>query len=210
MISNLTLRNLKRLRCEKSIAEQFLGLVSNYLSNSPTRKDEINDDLFLLIELCNHHRQTLWSIYRDGATADQHDLKTWLYEIATPPSREWAELRLSLTPFIRAFGRLPRPRGSRLFSPMRDDLPETGSQDLESERIAEHELTIVEDGGSPDPTASTAAVDLTPSSMASYSITQGGMPGNPTYSMTSGSANRPGIDLAWPAATLSTSRMMDD
>lgn len=116
MITPLTPRNLKRLRSEESVIEHFIGLVAMFLANKPTRKDTITGELALLIELCNHHRNLLWQIYRHGEYSGPEPLKEWLHELATPPSGDWAELRLSLTPFIRSFGRLPRPKGSRLFS----------------------------------------------------------------------------------------------
>lgn len=196
----MTLPNLRELHCEKTIGEQFVRIVASYLSNSPPRKDEITDDLFLLIEFCNHHRKTLWTLYRDGATADQHALKTWLSELATPPSGEWAELRLFLNPFIRAFGMLPRPRGTRLFSPLDEDLAETGLTVREIAPIGEHALTTVRDDGSLKAAATAETTGLTTSGVAGYSITQGGMSGNPTYTMTSGSAGEPGIDVPWPPA----------
>ena len=74
--------------------------------------------LALLIELRNHHRHVLWKIYQNGVTAERHHVKIWLHEIATPPSGVWTRLRHSLNPFIRTFGRLPRPRGAELLSPM--------------------------------------------------------------------------------------------
>lgn len=117
------LRKLKELRCEKAIAEHFVELINTYLATSSSRNDDINDELLMLIEFCNHHRNTLWSLYRDGMAEYHHQLKTWLFEIASPPSGDWAELRLLLTPFIRTFGRLPRQRGSCLFSPLDEDLP---------------------------------------------------------------------------------------
>jgi hypothetical protein len=36
--------------------------------------------------------------------------------MASPPSGDWAELRLSLAPLIRTFGLIPRPKGTHLFS----------------------------------------------------------------------------------------------
>ena len=116
MITPLTPRNLKRLRSEESVIEHFIGLVKMYLAGKPARKDSLNGELSLLIELCNHHRNLLWQIYRHGEHPGPEPLKDWLHELATPPSGDWAELRLALTPFIRTFGRLPRPKGSRLLS----------------------------------------------------------------------------------------------
>lgn len=205
----MTLRYLRELRCEKTIGEQFVRLVANYLSNSPTRKDEINDDLFLLIELCNHHRKPLWTIYRDAATADRHDLKTWLFELATPPSGEWAQLRLFLTPFIRAFGMLPRPRGSQLFSPLDEDLAETGLDVREFGPVGGHEMTTGLDDRSLKVEATADTIDLTASGVASYRIAQDGMPGNPTYSMTSGSGGETGTDVPWPRAARAVKWMMN-
>lgn len=122
-ICAMNLRKLKELRCEKAIAEHFVGLTNAYLSNGSSRNDDINHDLQVLVAFCNHHRNTLWRLYRDGTAERHHYLKTWLLEIASPPSGDWAELRLLLSPFIRTFGRLPRQRGSRLFSPLDEDLP---------------------------------------------------------------------------------------
>lgn len=116
MITPLTPRNLKRLRSEESVIEHFIGLVTMFLAGKPARRDTITEELSLLIELCNHHRNLLWQIYRHGEHSGPEPLKDWLYELATPPSGDWAELRLALTPFIRSFGKLPRPKGTRLFS----------------------------------------------------------------------------------------------
>jgi hypothetical protein len=116
MITPLTPRNLRRLCCEKSVTEHFVGLVTMFLANNPARKDTITDELCLLIELCNHHRNLLWKIYRTGEHAGPEPLKKWLREMASPPSGDWAELRLSLAPLIRTFGLIPRPKGTHLFS----------------------------------------------------------------------------------------------
>lgn len=132
MITPLTPRNLRRLRCEKSVTEHFVGLVTMFLANNPARKDTITDELYLLIELCNHHRNLLWQIYRNGEHDGPEPLKEWLHEMATPPSADWAELRLSLTPFIRTFGRLPRPKGTNLFSQMGE--PAKPALDIEEYR----------------------------------------------------------------------------
>jgi hypothetical protein len=58
----------------------------------------------------------LWKIYRTGEHAGPEPLKKWLREMASPPSGDWAELRLSLAPLIRTFGLIPRPKGTHLFS----------------------------------------------------------------------------------------------
>lgn len=149
----MTLRNLRELRCEKSITEHFVVLITTYLSNSPNQEEEINDELLFLIELCNHHRETLWSIHSCETSAHPHFLKTWLAEIASPPSGEWAKLRLLLTPFIRTFGRLPRPRGSQLFSPLDEALAETGRRIKESGAIDGREVTTVREGDCLEATA---------------------------------------------------------
>ena len=117
MITQETLRNLKLLSSDEAITRTFLDLVVEYLANANARKGEITDELYLLIALCNHHRQVLDILYRrDGMAVPQ--LRTWVHEFATAPAGDWAELRLALTPFIRTFGSLPRPKGSTLFSPM--------------------------------------------------------------------------------------------
>ncbi len=193
MITHLTLRNLRRLRCENSIAEQFVGLVTQFLSNGHARKDEIGDELFLLIDLCNHHRATLWQLYRDGATDNRHLLKTWLYEIATPPSGEWAELRFSLTPFIRTFGRLPRPRGTALFSPVNGVLREAGLSGRESGPSGKPAVTSARDEWVPDAAATTGSVSPVNSGLPSYVLVQGGGSGSDSYSMTSGSGTTPQV-----------------
>ena len=123
MITHETLRNLTRLSCDEAISRKFSDLVAEYLSNSTARMGSITDELYLLIALCNHHRQVLDRIYRKDRMADAR-IRTWIHELATPPAGEWSELRLSLAPLIRTFGQPPRPKGSRLFSPMRISNPE--------------------------------------------------------------------------------------
>jgi hypothetical protein len=125
MVTQETLRNITRLSNDEAITRTFLDLVVEYLANADARRWEITDELYLLIALCNHHRQVLGILYRQDRMVDPQ-LRTWIHEFATSPTGEWAELRLSLTPFIRLFGALPRPRGSRLFSPMMPSNPEGG------------------------------------------------------------------------------------
>lgn len=192
MIRQQILRDLRRLRCKKTIAEQFVGLVANYLSHSSHYQEEIPDELLLLIDFCNHHRTTLGSLYRDPATVDHTELRTWLHELATPPSGEWADLRLALTPFIRAFGRLPRPRGSKLFSPLKKTSEETESRP--------QELESFEDAGTSakEQTAATAGiVEFAPTPGTTYEIVRSGLAGHFTFSMSSGPEGKPVADISW-------------
>jgi hypothetical protein len=117
-------KNLPELRCEKTIGTRFVELVLEYLAQ-PAREGEINDQLYHLIVFCNYYRLPLRNLCRNGTHPNQELLETWLYEFATPPNGEWSELRYSTMPFIRAFGRLPRPRGSQLFSPLPNGINET-------------------------------------------------------------------------------------
>ena len=128
MITHETLRNLRRLNSDEAITRTFLDLVVEYLANANARRGVITDELYLLVALCNHHRQVLDRLYRKDLKDRMADprIRIWLHELATPPAGEWSELRLSLTPFIRILGGLPRPKGSRLFSPMLPSSPEAG------------------------------------------------------------------------------------
>jgi len=127
MITPLTPKALRGLRSEQAICEHFIGLVRNFHENPPRHRDTITKELSLLVIMCNHHRRILWNIYQSSG-AMESSLNTWLYELSTIPSGDWPYLRLALTPFIRTFGRLPRPKGVDLLSP-----EHPGSPDLQGE-----------------------------------------------------------------------------
>lgn len=178
----MTLQHLRKLPSEDSVAEHFALLVTDFLIRHPAQKNGKYTELEWIIELCNHHRLTLWTVYRDQHAASHPFLKTWLTEIASPPSGEWADLRSSLNPFIRVFGLLPRRRGGQLFSPL--DRDRSGTELDTAGHSRENEETAVQDGLPRDFHAAPGSLVLTGEDGVSWRYSQEGIFRNPTYSMT--------------------------